>query len=51
LRGRQEGSAVGRRRTAARAPLENRDGSWALRFDDLPARMGKATIPMRKIEP
>ncbi len=27
--------------------FENRDGSWNLRFDYLPARMGETTIQMR----
>jgi hypothetical protein len=31
--------------------VENKDGSWNLRFDYLPARMGETTIQMRKIEP
>jgi hypothetical protein len=31
--------------------FENRDGSWNLRFDYLPARMGETTIQMRDIDP
>jgi hypothetical protein len=31
--------------------FENKDGSWNLRFDYLPARMGETTIQMRKIDP
>jgi hypothetical protein len=27
--------------------FENRDGSWNLRFDYVPARMGETTIQMR----
>jgi len=31
--------------------FENRDGSWNLRFDYLPARMGETTIQMREFDP
>jgi hypothetical protein len=31
--------------------FENRDGSWNLRFDFVPARMGETTIQMRPFNP
>lgn len=31
--------------------FENRDGSWNLRFDYLPARMAETTIQLRAIDP
>jgi hypothetical protein len=31
--------------------FENKDGSWNLRFDYLPARMGETTIQLRDIDP
>ena len=31
--------------------FENRDGSWNLRFDFVPTRMGETTIQLRDIEP
>jgi hypothetical protein len=31
--------------------FENRDGSWNLRFDLLPARMSETTIQMRPFDP
>jgi len=31
--------------------FENRDGSWNLRFDYIPARMGETTIQLRKFDP
>jgi hypothetical protein len=31
--------------------FENKDGSWRLLFDYLPARMAETTIQMRDIEP
>jgi hypothetical protein len=31
--------------------FENRDGSWNLRFDYLPARMETTTIQMRAFDP
>lgn len=31
--------------------FENRDGSWNLRFDYVPARMGETTIQLRKFDP
>ena len=31
--------------------FQNRDGSWNLRFDYLPARMAETTIQLREIEP
>jgi len=29
----------------------NKDGSWNLRFDYLPARMGETTIQLREMDP
>jgi hypothetical protein len=31
--------------------FENKDGSWNLRFDYLPARMGETTIQLREFDP
>jgi hypothetical protein len=31
--------------------FENKDGSWNLRFDYLPARMGETTLQMRPFDP
>lgn len=31
--------------------FENRDGSWSLRFDYLPARMDETTIQLRPFDP
>jgi hypothetical protein len=31
--------------------FENRDGSWNLRFDYLPARPGDTTVQLRDFEP
>jgi len=31
--------------------FQNRDGSWNLRFDYLPARMAETTIQLRELEP
>jgi hypothetical protein len=31
--------------------FENRDGSWNLRFDYVPARISETTIPMREFGP
>jgi len=31
--------------------FQNRDGSWNLRFDYLPARMAETTIQVRELEP
>jgi hypothetical protein len=31
--------------------FENRDGSWNLRFDYIPARMGETTIQLRAFDP
>ena len=30
--------------------FQNKDGSWNLRFDYLPARMGETTIQLREID-
>jgi hypothetical protein len=32
-------------------PSLNRDGSWNLRFDYLPARLGETTIQLREFAP
>jgi hypothetical protein len=31
--------------------FQNRDGSWNLRFDYLPARLGETTIQLREFSP
>jgi hypothetical protein len=31
--------------------FENRDGSWNLRFDFVPTRMGETTIQLRDFDP
>jgi hypothetical protein len=31
--------------------FQNRDGSWNLRFDYLPARLGETTIQLREFTP
>ncbi|MGH7437428.1 MAG: hypothetical protein ACRENE_17255 [Polyangiaceae bacterium] len=31
--------------------FQNRDGSWNLRFDYLPARLGETTIQLREFAP
>jgi hypothetical protein len=31
--------------------FQNRDGSWNLRFDYLPARMAETTIQLRELDP
>jgi hypothetical protein len=36
--------------TALGVAFENRDGSWNLRFDYLPARPGETTIQLRDFE-
>jgi hypothetical protein len=38
-------------RTRIGVAFQNRDGSWNLRFDYLPARMAETTIQLRELDP